>query len=359
MDARIGDLQGIAEQSLIRIHKAQGEAQARAWDDFVEKHPECSNYHRWGWKHAIERGLRWPTFYLMAEDHGGVRGILPLVWQKSQLFGSFVTSLPFLNCGGVVAETQEAKEALVAEAVTIAKEKGAKYLELRQRSDPGLSLPVKTHKVAMVLPVESDSEKMWGALPHKVRTDIRKSMKADLTAEFGGADKLDVFYEVFAKNMRDLGTPVYGKKFFAEILRALPHHSHICVVRYQGRPVAVSFVSEYRGAAEALWSSSDYDFSHLKPNMFLYWSILKYAAEKGWREFDFGRSTVGSGTHRFKKQWGSQEVPLHWAYWVPEGSPLPDLNIENPRYERAIKVWQKLPVGITKIIGPPIVRCLP
>src|SRR5271170_687031 len=203
-----------AEHLLIRIQKAEGEAQMRAWDGFVSAHPECSNYHRWGWKQAIERGLRWPTFYLMAEDDGGVRGILPLVWQKSALFGSFVTSLPFLNSGGVIAETQESKERLVAEAVAIAKGKGAKYLELRQRFDAGLSLPVKTHKVAMVLPIQSDAEKMWEALPHKVRTDIRKSMKSELTAEFGGADKLDAFYQIFAKNMRDLGTPVYGKKFF-------------------------------------------------------------------------------------------------------------------------------------------------
>ena len=331
----------------------------RAWESFVGAHPECSNYHRWGWKHAIERGLRWPTFYLMAEDDGGVRGILPLVWQKSPLFGSFVTSLPFLNCGGVVAETREAKEMLVAEAVAISKAKGAKYLELRQRADPGLNLPIKTHKVAMVLPVQSDPERMWEALPHKVRTDIRKSMKSEMTTEFGGADKLDAFYEIFAKNMRDLGTPVYGRKFFAEILAAFPQHSHVCVVRYQNNPVAVSFVSEYRGAAEALWSSSDYDFSHLKPNMFLYWSILKFAAEKGWREFDFGRSTIGSGTHRFKKQWGAQEVPLHWAYWVPEGSALPEINNENPRYRLAIRIWQRLPISVTKMIGPPIVRCLP
>jgi len=123
--------------------------------------------------------------------------------------------------------------------------------------------------------------------------------------------------------------------------------------------VAVSFLSEYRGTIEALWSSSLYEFSHLKPNMFLYWSILCFAGEKGFRTFDFGRSSVGSGTHRFKKQWGAEEVPLHWLYWVPEGAALPELNNENPRYQVAIRIWKKLPVSFTKLIGPPIVKRLP
>lgn len=345
--------------SAMNIRELKDDSGAQAWERFVETHEECGNYHRWGWKQVIERSFRWPTFYLMAENDGRVCGILPLVWQKSRLFGSFFTSLPFVNSGGVVAETHEAKEALVAQAVNIAKRNGAKYLELRQRTDPGLSLPTKTHKVAMVLPLQANSEAMMAALPHKVRTDLRKSIKTGLEAQFGGAEFLDIFYDVFAKNMRELGTPVYARKLFAEIFEAFPNDTYICVVRYQGKPVAVSFLSEYKGAIEALWSSSLYNFSHLKPNMFLYWSILCFAGAKGFRIFDFGRSSVGSGTHRFKKQWGTTEIPLHWAYWVPEGSPLPELNNENPRYQMAIRIWQKLPLPITKLMGPPIVRCLP
>lgn len=343
----------------MNIRQATDPADAQAWQEFVERHAESSNYHRWGWKQVIENSFHWPTFYLLAEDAGRVCGILPLVWQKSRIFGSFLTSLPFLNCGGVLAEERRALEALVTEAVAMARQKRVDYLELRQRANPELDLPTKTHKVAMVLPVEHNTEAMWARLPHKVRTDIRKSMKSELQPEFGGLEFLDVFYTIFAKNMRDLGTPVYERRLFFEILKAFPEDSYICVVRHQGRPVAVSFLSEYRGTVEALWSSSLYEFAHLKPNMSLYWNILCFAGQKGFRFFDFGRSSVGSGTHRFKKQWGSQEVPLHWVYWVPDGNALPEVNPENPRYQLAIRVWQKLPVAVTKLLGPPIVRRLP
>ena len=343
----------------MNIHPAKSETDAPVWERFVTQHAECSNYHRWGWKQVIEKSFHWPTFYLMAEEGEVVRGILPLVWQKSRMFGSFVTSLPFLNCGGVVAESKSIKDALVSEAVTLTKQVRADYLELRHRSDPELDLPFKTHKVAMVMPVASKEEPMWASLPHKVRTDIRKSMKAGLEAEFGGPELLGTFYEIFAKNMRDLGTPVYGKGLFSEIFSAFPNDSYICIVRYQDRAIATSFLSGYRDTIEALWSSSLYEFAPMKPNMFLYWRILCFAGERGYRVFDFGRSSVGSGTHRFKKQWGSQEIPLHWAYWVPDGAALPEVNNENPRYQFAIRVWQKLPVSVTKLIGPPIVRCLP
>jgi FemAB-related protein (PEP-CTERM system-associated) len=343
----------------MNIRLAKSETEALVWERFVTQHVACSNYHRWGWKQVIEKSFHWPTFYLMAEEGEQVRGILPLVWQKSRMFGSFVTSLPFLNCGGVVAESKSAKDALVSEAVTLTKRAGADYLELRHRSDPELDLRCKTHKVAMVMTVGPKEEAMWAALPHKVRTDIRKSMKAGLEAEFGGPELLATFYEIFAQNMRDLGTPVYRKGLFSEIFGVFPGDSHICIVRYKDRAIATSFLSGYRDTIEALWSSSLYECAPLKPNMFLYWRALCFAGERGYQVFDFGRSSVGSGTHRFKKQWGSQEIPLHWSYWVPDGGALPEVNNENPRYRFAIRVWQKLPVSVTKMIGPPIVRCLP
>jgi serine/alanine adding enzyme len=196
-------------------------------------------------------------------------------------------------------------------------------------------------------------------LPHKVRSDVRKAMQSGFTAELLGEEALDDFYRIFAINMRELGTPVYSKRFFHEILKAFPSVTHICLVRLGGKPVAASFLMGYRDVIEAGWSASLYEYLRLKPNMFLYWSIFCLAGQKGYRVFDFGRSSVGSGTHRFKLQWGSQEVLLYWAYWLPEGAAPPELNPQNPRYRLAIKVWSRLPVGVTKILGPPIAKCLP
>ncbi|HVB99770.1 MAG TPA: FemAB family XrtA/PEP-CTERM system-associated protein [Candidatus Dormibacteraeota bacterium] len=343
----------------MNVRQAQDHADGLRWERFLAQRQEATHCHRWGWKEVVEKSFRWPTFYLMAEEGDEIRGVLPLVWQKSRLFGSFLTSVPYLNAGGTLAVDEQARDALTGEAIELARRRKARYLELRYRTDPGLHLPTRCHKVAMVLPLPSDPEAMWAGLPHKVRTDIRKGMKANLEAEFAGEEFLDDFYAVFARNMRDLGTPVYGRQFFSTILRLFPEDAHICRVRCQGATIAVSFLIGYRETLEAVWSASRYDYLAMRPNMFLYWSILRFAAERGFRCFDFGRSTIGSGTHQFKKQWGAGEVPLHWAYWLPENASLPELNPENPRYRLAINLWRRLPVPVTKLLGPGLARRLP
>ena len=332
--------------------------QASRWEEFVRAHPDCTSYHRWNWKGVIEKSFGWPTFYLMAEDGSQVRGILPLVWQGSRMFGRFVTSMPFLNAGGIVAQDEFSRRALLDEAIRIAGKSKAQYAELRHRQNLGLGLPQKTSKVTVVLRLQAEDQ-MWKALDTKIRTKVRKSMSFELRADFGGKDVLDDFYAIFAENMRDLGTPVYAKNFFLNILEAFPQDVRICVVRKGETPVAASFLIGSRDRLEAVWSSSIRKYLPLKPNMFLYWNLFCFAAKQGYKLFDFGRSTVGSGTHDFKVQWGAQTVPLYWDYWLPEGDSLPGLNTENPKYQWAIRAWQKLPVPLTRLMGPRIVRCLP
>lgn len=347
------------KSSALSVRPANTQADAQLWERFVAQRPEATHCHHWGWKEVFENSFGWPTYYSLAEEDGEIRGLLPLVWQKSLLFGSFLTSVPYLNAGGVLAADEAAERALVTDAAARAARMNARYMELRHRSNPELNLPTRTHKVSMVLPLRRDQEAQWAALPHKVRTDIRKGVKSGLKADFGGRELLDDFYDVFARNMRDLGTPVYARRFFSEILRVFPADARICRIRHLDKTVAASFLIGHRDSVESVWSCSLYDHLALRPNMFLYWSILCFAREKGFQFFDFGRSTIGSGTHRFKKQWGSQDVPLYWAYWLPEGTSLPNLNPENPRYRRAIRVWQRLPIPVTKLIGPPLAKRLP
>ncbi len=335
------------------------EQDERRWQEFLENQPRSSNYHRWGWRRVIERAFGWQTYYMMAEENGRVAGILPIVWQNSRLFGSFLTSVPFLNAGGIVAENAGAQNALVAEAVELAQRLKVKYLELRHRWDGQFDLTTKTNKITIVRQVTPDADALLASFKAKLRSDLKKAQGYGLTVEFGGAPFLDEFYSVFADNMRNLGTPVYSRKFFAEILREFPNDSYLCIVRHEGRAISGSFLTGFRDSVEAMWSASLYSHSKLKPNMFMYWKILEFAGAKGYQTFDFGRSTVGSGTHSFKMQWGSKEVPLYWVYWMPGEQSLPELNPNNPRYRAAIWTWQHLPLFVTNLIGPSIVRCLP
>jgi serine/alanine adding enzyme len=343
----------------MKIYEAKTTDDARNWEAFAATLTPPTHYHRWGWRQVIQDAFDWPTYYFMAEEEGRIVGILPLVWQKSRLFGSFLTSLPFLSGGGAAVTSQSAEERLVQEAIALARELKASHVEFRYRRKPPLDLPTRTNKVAVVHSVEPDAERMLAGLPHKVRSDVRKTLRSGMTEVFGGEELLADFYRIFAINMRDLGTPVYGRGFFRAMLRVFPADCFVCLVRHQGRPIAGSFLMGYRDTLEAGWSSSLYEYLALKPNMFLYWKIFCFAGERGYRTFDFGRSSVGSGTHRFKMQWGSEEIPLYWAFWTPDNRAIPDLNPQNARYRLAIAVWKHLPVGLATMLGPRVVRCLP
>lgn len=335
------------------------ESDSGRWQEFIATQPSSTNYHRWQWRHVVQRAFGWSSFYFLAEDERRICGILPLVWLKSRLFGNLLCSVPFFSYAGIVAEKEESQAELLAAAIDLARKLKVSYLELRHRQRLPLNLRSKTSKNTLVCDLSADPEEMLRRLTTKMRTNVRRAMKTGLRAEFGGTEFLDDFYDVFALKMRELGTPVYAKAFFAEILRAFPAESHVCRIRHEERTVAAAFLTGYRESVEANWSASAPQFLHLRPNMFMFWSLLCFAGQMGYRIFDFGRSTVGSGTYEFKLQWNAHPESLFWDYWTPAGDPALELNPENPRYKLAIWAWRRMPLFLTKLLGPPIARCLP
>jgi FemAB-related protein (PEP-CTERM system-associated) len=220
-------------------------------------------------------------------------------------------------------------------------------------------LPTKTHKVAMRLDLPISSDELWKALGAKLRNQVQKPRKADIRVSFGREEALNAFYQVFTANMRDLGTPVYPKTFFRNILDRFPQQTWIAAAHLGDRPVAAGFLAGFKDRLEIPWASSLRTSNHLGANMLLYWSCLEFAIERGYRVFDFGRSTPGEGTYRFKEQWGARPHSLFWHYWLPEGARIPDVNPDNPKYRAAIAVWQRLPLAVTRTLGPHIVKYIP
>lgn len=330
------------------------------WDAYVDLHPNATNYHRYGWKEVIEKSFGHGTCYLAAYNgNGQIRGVLPLVHMKSRIFGNFLVSLPFFNYGGILCRDEETGEALFRAADAVLGEMGAGHVELRHVGHARQGLPTKEHKVTMILELQKDEETQWKALDAKVRNQVRKAEKSGLSTISGHLDLLDGFYEVFSRNMRDLGTPVYGKSFFRNVLEAFPETTRIISVMMGKRTIASGILAWYRDTLEVPWASSISDFRDKCPNNLLYWEAMRFAIKNGTAKFDFGRSTPGEGTFRFKKQWGAQPVQLYWQYLLRDGEKMPELNPKNPKFEMAIKIWKRLPLALANFLGPRIVKNIP
>jgi FemAB-related protein (PEP-CTERM system-associated) len=342
----------LASESPYTVSVASG-ADASAWDRFVETGVGATGYHSWGWRQVFREAFSHESIYLAAGRGGTVAGVLPLVYIESRLFGRSLTSLPFLNYGGVAAESDEVARQLIDVAAQIARERRCPHVELRHVERRFPDLPARQHKVTMLLPLRSD---MWNQVDRKVRNQIRKAQKSALTAVTGGAELLDEFYTVFARNMRDLGTPVYTRRLFEQVLQTFPDRAALYVVRLSAKPVAAGLTYRWHGRVEVPWASSVRDYNQLCPNHLLYWTILERASETGAHTLDFGRSTPGEGTFRFKEQWGAAPVPLHWEYTATPGRPLPNLSPSNPKYRLMIETWKRMPLSLATALGPHIVR---
>lgn len=331
-----------------------------AWDAYVDSKPAASNYHRYGWRDVIENSFGHQCHYLAAKNKDGeVVGVLPLVFMQSMLFGRFLVSMPFFNYGGLLCGNQEIGEGLLSEAGVLRNELGAEHVELRHSGPWPGDLPAKQHKVCMMLDMAGDAETQWSGFNAKLRNQIRKAEKSGLTVAVGGTELLADFYSVFVRNMRDLGTPVYAKKFFAEVLSSFSEDSRIITVFMEAKPVAAGLIVRFRETVEIPWASSIRDYNTLCPNNLLYWTALQHTLKIGCKRFDFGRSTPGEGTYRFKEQWGAKPLKLNWQYLMPNGVALPELNNKNPKFEMAIRIWQKLPLDVTRFLGPHIVKNIP
>ena len=327
------------------------------WDEFVAAAAGSTFAHRSGWRRVVEAVFGHECAYLVAEDDTGAwRGVLPLVHVRG-LLGHFVLSVPFLNDGGPIGD-DAARTALVGAAVDIGRTSRAKSLELRTRVPLAGPVETSSRKVAVHLDLPRSVDELWEkTFKAKLRSQIRKPSKEGMTARFGAAE-IDAFYRVFSRNMRDLGTPVLPRRFFEAIVREFNDDVVVCTVyAASGAPAAAACCLVWRDEMEITWASSIREFNPLAPNMLLYASVMEEGVRRGTRIFNFGRSTPGAPTHRFKQQWGGHDVPLPWATWPPIATTGDD---ERGRIVRtAIALWSRLPLAVANRVGPMISGQLP
>jgi FemAB-related protein (PEP-CTERM system-associated) len=326
------------------------------WDEYVARCPTATVYHRSGWARVIERSYGHQAVYLWARERAGVRGVLPLVLFRGPLGRRSLVSLPFLDEGGLCADSDMARGILWDAAFALAKRERAAVIELRQGEPSGLPLAPLGAKVSVMLELAPDAGRMWKALDAKVRNQVRKAVTSGLTPAWCGIEGLDDFYAVFRHNMRDLGSPVHARRFFATILEEFAGEARLLLVRDRQRVVAGGVVMVFRDTVLVPWASSLREWRSRCPSNLLYWEVIRSACDKGLRWLDFGRSTPGGGTYRFKMQWGGRERRLHWQVDPPGRASI--IDAESPRYRWLIGAWQRLPVPLATAIGPILRRRL-
>jgi FemAB-related protein (PEP-CTERM system-associated) len=334
------------------------------WDVFVRARTAASIYLLSGWTLLIRDVFGHEAYFIEARTSTGeLRGVLPVVLQKSLLFGGFLTSLPFFNYGGALAEDDQVARSLMEHARSLAQRRRCTYLELRDVTPRRGDWRVRTDKATLLLQLPADMPTLGKKLGSKLRSQVKRADRESPRVRVGGAELVGDFYGVFCRTMRDLGTPVYPRRFLEAIAARFPANCLLVIIDRAGEPAAGAFLVIDGNRAEIPWAACREDAKPAGFNMKLYWEVLKAVIERGCTQFDFGRSTIDSGTYRFKRQWGAEPVQLHWHRWerrsVAHEREEPHSAAQGRVMRYATAVWKRLPLSMANTLGPWVSPSLP
>lgn len=325
-----------------------------AWDAFVEARPDATFCHRAGWRRVIEATFGHACHFRVARRGGRVVGVLPLVHVRGRLFGDALISTAFCVYGGIAASDAQAAAALLADAIALGERLGVGHIELRHRTPILEGSEDSPLYATFRRPLSTDERENFLAIPRKKRADVRKSLNAGLRLRLDA--EVDAFYAVYAESVRNLGTPVYPRRFFHEIKRAFGRDVEVSLVEGASGPLAalVTFyfrdevLPYYGGAVPAARPVHAYDFQ--------YWMLMSRAVERGARLYDFGRSKRGTGAFDYKTFWGFAPEPLHYHHHLIRAPAPPEINPLNPKYRLLVAAWRRLPLWVANRLGPVITR---
>jgi FemAB-related protein (PEP-CTERM system-associated) len=342
----------------VRVFRSGDPDVSSDWGGTVADVGEPHLAHAAEWLTAIPEAYGHEPLYLMAEDGDGHRGVLPAFIVRRPVAGTVVSSMPFLDGGGPCSSTPAIADALVGRLVEEARRAGADVVELRGPQRLGVDVAPTEHKVNLTLPLPADAESLWRQFDGSVRNQIRKAERSGLSVEFGGGEKLDDFYAIFANRMRELGSPVHARRFFGAIFAAFGGRARVALVMKGTMPIGGLIALTFRNVLAVPWASCLSQYLPSCPNMLLYWETIRSAFAQGLQTFDFGRSSRNSGTYRFKRQWGAQEEPLFW-YSIPMGRRAARPSSGDGRRTAFLAgSWRHLPLAVTRHLGPHIRRYL-
>ena len=326
------------------------------WNQYAHISADATFFHLAEWRNIFEQVLGHRAYYLMAKVDGEIVGIFPLVHVKSRLFGSALISVPFSVYGGVLANNAQISTALTQHALKLGKELHVDYVEVREIRDTGLDWPAKDLYVTFRKSLFPTEEENFKAIPRKQRAMVRKAIDSGLTSEW---DKnIDRFYAMYSESVRNLGTPVLAKKYYRALFETFADKCTVLTILSDGNPVASVLNFYFKDQVLPFYGGGTAAARACKANDFMYWELMRLSVAQGVKVFDFGRSKNGAGSFRFKKHWGFEPEPLYYRFHLVNAKQMPDLSPVNPKFQLAVKMWQKLPLPISRTLGPIIARNL-
>lgn len=286
--------------------------------------------------------------YRYIEQEGEWLAILPMTRVTRPFAGNALISNPFAVSASMLC-AEGVDQSSILELFT-QQTSGFDYIELR---DVQMRLPetwqTHQHFVNFEKTLTDDHDENWLAIPNRQRAVIRKADKCDLTFEFH--HDLERFLRVYAISLRNLGTPIYHRRFFEQLITRFESQLKIATVSKDGCDLTTVLCFQFRDRLMPYYGGGIPDARYFHAYPWMYWQLMKYGVDHSMPTFDFGRSPTSSGPYAFKKNLGFKPRPLTYATLAINGVP-PDLTGQSSMAKHLIKIWQHLPVQVSRWVGP-------
>jgi FemAB-related protein (PEP-CTERM system-associated) len=330
------------------------------WNRYVDYDPAGTIFHTIEWKNIIEETFDFKSKYLLAEQNGEILGVLPLFHIKSLFAGNCLISTPFAVYGGILAKDEIVERALIDGCAGLAESLGVDYVEFRQLNDKPENGLTKGNPLyeTFIKTLPENRDEIYDGLPREARRIVRKALANGLGTRIENS-RLNDFYELYAISVRKFGTPVFPKSLFQNCMDTFKDDADLLIVHKDEHPIAGVLSFYYKNTAMPYYAGSLPEARDLRPNNLMYLALMEHAHGRGCTRFDFGRSKVGSGPGKFKLHMGFEPTPLPYRYYLRNGCELPNNNPTNPKYQLGLNLWKRLPLSVTKVIGPHVVRLFP
>lgn len=331
-----------------------------AWDRFVRAHLSGTPFHLMAWHDTLRSIFGYRAEYRVAVEDGEIVGVLPMFIVDSFVTGKVLVSTPFGVYGGILAANNVAHDLLRDAMKTLAQKEGVQHAELRNSFSHQVSggfNNVDRYCTFTRDVTPSTPDELLAAIPQKTRNVVRKSLKQGFSVR--PAQDLDAFYALLSETYRRHGTPVFPRKFFETIVSNFGPEVDVREVMRDGKVVAASLNFLYQRQMHTYYAASSPECWKMNCNDFMYFQQILWAGQNGYTLFDFGRSKVGSGPFEFKKHWGATMRPLPYEVMLVKRRELPNFSQTNPKFDLAVRVWQKMPLALTQLVGPRLVGMFP
>jgi len=329
------------------------------WDAYVEAHEQGTFYHLSGWRDIITSTFGHESYFCYVMDDGVIRAILPLVHIKSKLFGNTLVSTPFCIHGGILSDDPLAQKVLLEHAKSLAQHLNVDYIEFRSDGKQVLAPELICQSGISVVfgcDLAAESTSILANIKKKQRAVVRQSLNNGLRYQI--EDSIENFYKIYSYSVRNLGTPVFSKLLFEQLLRVFPTQCDILTVFHGDQAISSVMSFYYNGRVLPHFGGGLHAARDLKSNDYMYFKLMCHGAGKGCTYFDFGRSKIGSGAYQYKKHWGMEISQANNHYYLNRTDEVPNVNVNNPKYALAIKVWKKLPLPLSQLLGPQLSKYL-